>query len=123
MTNRALVLPPTKPIQTVYIAGPYTEAPELNVQLAIEAANYLMRLGLQPFVPHLCHYMHVTEPQSYERWMTYDFVWLDRSDSLLRLPGKSAGADREVARANQNGIPVFHAVAALEAALKMKGAP
>src|SRR5437870_10078759 len=32
---------------------------------------------------------------------------------LLRLPGKSAGADREVAFAERSGIPVFSSVAEL----------
>ena len=32
----------------------------------------------------------------YETWMEYDLAWLGACEALLRLPGHSPGADREV---------------------------
>ena len=103
-----------KKIETVYVAGPYTVGVvEENVRLAITAANSVMDLGLSPYVPHLAHYMHQVRERTYEEWMTLDFAWLDRCDSLLRLPGLSPGADREVLRAVHDEKPVFHSIEAL----------
>jgi hypothetical protein len=36
---------------------------------------------------------------------------LHHCDAVLRLPGESAGADRDVALARQRGLPVYHSVA------------
>ena len=43
----------------------------------------------------------------YERWLEYDMEWLTACDALVRLPGESKGADREVARAKELGIEVY----------------
>lgn len=40
----------------------------------------------------------------------YDLAWLERCDALLRVPGPSAGADREVAHARERGLPTFFTV-------------
>lgn len=34
-------------------------------------------------------------------------------EAVLRVPGESAGADRECAFAEANGIPVFHSIESL----------
>ena len=47
---------------------------------------------------------------AYERWMELDFEWLDCCQALIRLPGDSAGADREIDYAHSHGIPVFHSL-------------
>jgi hypothetical protein len=98
----------------VYVAGAYT-APtqqqiEENVTRAIDAGNALIDAGLFPYVPHLSHFQHARKPQHYEVWMTLDFAWVRRCHALLRLPGASSGADREVALARELGLPVFHSV-------------
>ncbi|WP_414820653.1 DUF4406 domain-containing protein [Streptomyces rubrogriseus] len=36
---------------------------------------------------------------------------LARCDAVLRLPGDSTGADRDVAHARRRGLPVYHDVA------------
>jgi hypothetical protein len=108
-------------IKTVYIAGPYSGGnTEDNVRAALMAAHAIMDLGATPFVPHLSHYLHLLRPRSYEEWMDYDFVWLDRSDALLRLPGISPGAEREVKRMQALNRPVFHTLATLAAYLGAK---
>lgn len=95
----------------VYIAGPYT-APtrrevEENVWTAIRAMHRLMDHGFAPFCPHLSHYAEIRRPRPYEDWMGLDLAMLPVMHALLRLPGTSPGADREVTRASELGIPVF----------------
>jgi hypothetical protein len=43
----------------------------------------------------------------YEGLMQNDIAWVRVCDCVLRLPGFSAGAEREVLAAMQAGIPVF----------------
>lgn len=94
----------------VYIAGPYSSNPEANTLAAIAAGAVLIRAGYAPFVPHLSHYVEQQHPQPYETWMQLDFAWLAVCDAIVRLPGASSGADREVDRARQLGIPVYFSV-------------
>src|SRR5687767_6211715 len=95
-------------MKRVYIAGPYTRGNvSANVKRALEAATRLIELGFCPFVPHLFHFLHAEHEQPYETWMALDFEWLAQCDVVLRLPGYSPGADQEVQRAGELGIPVF----------------
>lgn len=92
----------------VYIAGPYTRPdPRVNTHNAIHVANTLMEFGFVPFVPHLSHFWHTISPKSYTDWMEYDLHWVAACQALLRMPGKSDGADVEVEHAKSLGIPVF----------------
>lgn len=102
--DRRALLPKTKGI--VYVAGPYTKGDvAVNVRNAIEAANRLADDGWTPFVPHLTHFWHLVCPRPYEFWCELDNHFLQFCDLILRLPGESAGADREVKLAAQMGIP------------------
>lgn len=95
----------------VYVAGPYSLGSEAhNVRMAVDAADQLLRRGYSPYVPHLNHLWHLIFPHGYERWMALDFEFLKVCDVVYRLPGKSPGADREVAYANAHGIPVFYSL-------------
>ena len=98
------------PMKTfVYVAGPYTKPdPDTNIRIAVLAADELRRMGFIPFVPHLTHYWHLVTPDDYEAWLAYDFQWITRCDALLRLPGDSPGADREIGFATAHEIPVFY---------------
>jgi len=98
----------------VYVAGPYTKPdPVTNTRAAIAAGNRLLDLGYAPFVPHLTHYWHLETPRPYEDWMQLDFEWVAVCHAVLRLPGESSGADREVSLARKLGIPVFESFAGL----------
>lgn len=91
----------------VYVAGPYTGGDVAwNVARAMDVADQLLSAGLAPFCPHLSHFLHLHHPHGYETWMALDMAWLAACDVLVRLPGDSPGADREVAEAEQLGIPV-----------------
>jgi hypothetical protein len=92
----------------VYVAGPYTKGdPALNVRSAIQVGNTLAKSGFAVFVPHLTHFWHFLCPNDYEFWLTQDLAWLEVCDCLLRIPGESSGADREVQFALDHDILVF----------------
>jgi hypothetical protein len=101
----------------VYIAGPIganDDGRRARIDAAIGAGARLLAAGLAPFVPHLwAGACNADGLATYEQWMAYDFAFLDVCDALLRIPGHSPGADREVQRAVARGIPVFHAEADL----------
>ena len=95
----------------VYVAGPYSLSSEAhNVRVALEAGETLLRRGYAPYVPHLNHFWHLVFPHSYEAWLELDFAYLKVCEAVLRLPGESAGADREVAEAKKRGIPVYYSL-------------
>ena len=93
----------------IYISGPYTLGDQAaNVRNAVLAGIEVMKLGHFPFIPHLSHFTHYLIPHAYEVWMEQDFEWLKQCHALVRLPGESAGADREVSFAVNQNIPVFN---------------
>jgi hypothetical protein len=98
-------------IGRVYVAGPYTQGDvAVNVRKAYEAANELADLGFAPFVPHATHFWHMLFPRPYEFWLHLDNQFLSCCDAVLRLPGRSSGADKEVRLAKRLRIPVFKSI-------------
>lgn len=97
----------------VYLSGPITKGDQFrNVQVAIDAFNDLMDAGVPAFCPHWTCFAQMTRPRTHEEWMKYDLdVILPRCSAVLRLPGSSVGADMEVQRAKELGIPVFESMA------------
>ncbi len=95
----------------IYIAGPYTKGDVAeNVAKAISAWYQLWQEGFSPFCPHLSHFLHIQKQLPYENWLSYNLEWLPSCDGILRLPGESAGADRETSEANKLGMPVFSTI-------------
>lgn len=98
-------------IAKIYIAGPYTKGDvAVNVRRAFEAANKIADLGFAPFVPHSTHFWHMMFPRPYEFWLNLDNEFLPCCDAILRLPGSSSGADKEVKLGEQLGLPIFHEI-------------
>jgi hypothetical protein len=98
----------------IYVSGPYTKGdPCENTHRAIIAGNAIFDAGHVPFVPHVSHFWHTVTPRPYEDWMKLDLAFLSACDAIVRLPGESSGADREVAEALRLGIPVYYDLAAL----------
>jgi hypothetical protein len=96
---------------TCYIASPYTIGDkDENVLRQIDAYFALMLFGFCPYAPLLSHFVNKSYQIAYEDWMRLDMTWIDRCDILLRLPGESRGADREVAHAIEAGIPVCNTI-------------
>ena len=95
-----------KPI--LYIAGPYSGGDVvMNVRTAIQMADVARRRGWLPFCPHLFHLWHIVEPHQWAYWTEMDMEWLELADALYRIRGESPGADAEVERAKERGIPVY----------------
>lgn len=97
-------------MRRIYVAGPFTSDPIGNTAQAVEAARELAAAGLHPFVPHVaCEW--AAELDGYEGAMVECIAWVTVCDAVLRVPGASPGADREVAHARRRRMPVFYAVA------------
>jgi hypothetical protein len=91
---------------------------EENIRNGITAADWLLALGHAPFVPHLTHFWNLMSPQTWETWLRLDEAWLLVCDCLVRLPGESNGADREVLFCQEHEIPVYIGMEALMYALE-----
>lgn len=99
----------------VYIASPYTNGDvAVNVRRSFLAADELLTLGYLPFAPLYSHFWHFLSPKPYETWTTLDNEWVRRCDCVLRLAGKSMGADAETELAIKLNIPVFFDTLALD---------
>ena len=61
------------------------------------------------YLPHLWHFFATTVEHGVtrEQWIAQDLAWIEVCEAVVRLPGESAGADREVVFARQRGIPVW----------------
>ena len=95
---------------SVYVAGPYSKHMVDGTRNAILAAEELRKAGYLPFVPHLSLLWDLVCPSPYEEWLDYDLAWLKKCDILLRLPGESPGADKEVACAEALRMPIYYSV-------------
>jgi len=99
----------------IYVAGPYTNGDvAINVHNAIKAANELADRGFAPFVPHFTHFWHMIFERPYEFWLDLDNQFLPCCDAILRLPGYSSGADKEVEFAESIGKKVFNSLKEIE---------
>ena len=95
----------------IYIAGPYSTGDvAINVRKAMDAWEELFNLGYAPFIPHTSHFIHMVHEHPYLEWLDYDNEWVPVCNVLLRIPGKSSGADKEVELAKSLGIPVFYSI-------------
>lgn len=95
-------------IPLVYVAAPYSSNPAHNTHEAVKAGVCAMADGFAVIVPHLTLLADVIHPQPHETYLTNDLAIVERCDVVWRLPGESAGADREVFHADQNDIVVVH---------------
>jgi hypothetical protein len=109
----------------VYVASPYTQGDKgINTHFQCMMFDRMLSDGLvNPFVPLWSHFQHLLFPRPYEDWLSYDLDIILKCDALLRLTAEfsndniidynqyySPGADREVAHADSNDIPVFYSV-------------
>ena len=125
----------------VYIAGPISRGDlAANIRQASAAFFALLRAGFAPLCPHwscfsgtLYRPLHASaygpyafaetlpEGTTHEDWLAVALPWVACAEAVIRLPGVSAGADRETALARAKGIPVFASVADLVAWAKESG--
>jgi hypothetical protein len=93
-------------VKKIYIAGPYRSDPVKNTYKAIKVADEIIKQGNIPFIPHLNLLWDMVSPQNESVYLKWDLEWLKVCDELVRIHGKSSGADKEVELAKKLGIPV-----------------
>jgi len=96
----------------VYLAGPLSGIDACtylqNVNRFVVVDRQLRALGFAVYDPALDLIVGIYDGEmGYEDFFDSNVAWVGRSDALLRIPGPSAGADREVERAEELLIPVF----------------
>ena len=105
----------------VYIAGPYTKGDRSeNVRNAMRAMDQLIAAGHEPLCPLLTHFQDLAFPRPWSDWMRIDLAWLPFAEAVVRLPGKSKGADIETdafqavceRKQVKLGIAIFYSVEA-----------
>jgi hypothetical protein len=95
----------------VYIASPYSIGDKVeNVRRSLEVSDRLMNKGFVPYAPLLNHFQNEMFPRPEFDWLNFDISWLCVCDVVLRLPGRSCGADKEVSVAKEKNIPVFYSI-------------
>jgi hypothetical protein len=110
-------------IERIYIAGPYqpkgctlhdaARQAQRNVDLAIAAANQLIREGHFVFVPHLSHFIHChasCQNDYCDWWYKEDNTFLDywaTAIYMLKDWEKSDGAKKELNRAKNLGLKIM----------------
>lgn len=94
----------------VFIASPYTYGDiNDNMQAQKYTANALLDNGFNP-LPIALYYHNLGNERDYQLWIDLTLEWVPKCDCLLRLPGKSFGADGEVKKAVELGLPVFYSI-------------
>lgn len=103
-TSLGLVEAGRRPL--LYLAGPYTHPdPVANTHWVVAVANVVYeKTAWVPVVPHLSMLWHAITPRPVEFWYEYDLHLLERCDAIIRLPGASTGADKEIAHADSVGV-------------------
>ena len=105
----------------IYIAGPISSGDLLeNIANAELVFDVLVDLGYAPIIPHMSCFMgqvlrghKSVEPQanamaiSHEIWLEIDYSLLSTCSAVIRISGKSPGADKEELVAEFLNIPVF----------------
>jgi hypothetical protein len=103
----------------VYVAGPISCGDlKTNVSRAFAVGRQLVQAGFSVFMPHWSCFdddlkLSIEANNSgvtYSEWMEVALAMVERSDAVLRLPGKSRGADVEVKFAGACMIPVFFSI-------------
>ena len=96
----------------IYVAGPYSRGiPDETMAKVADAAEALATAGLAPFIPHTMTFLWAVRYQHpVQFWYDFDMEWLAACDAVVRLPGASTGADKEVEWAIEKGKPIFHSV-------------
>jgi hypothetical protein len=98
-------------MKVVYLASPYTMGDvATNVRRQMVAFNELLTMGYCPIAPLFTHFQHIYYPRPYREWLKIGKELVRRSDIVLRLSGKSKGADAEVRLAKKHGIKVVYSL-------------
>ena len=95
--------------QRVYISHPITTPQPSrlwNFYIATEVYRRLILNGYSVFNPALSMMLPDNMLIDHATWLAQDLPWVEAADIVVRLPGKSKGADIECEHARNLGIPV-----------------
>jgi hypothetical protein len=95
----------------IYVAGAYTNNPEVNMQKAEQASIQLIRNGFAVFTPHKNFYDYQKyEDVDYETYLQIDFEIISRCNAVYVLDNwnESPGTKREIEYCDSIGIPVLY---------------
>ena len=102
---------PSNGKKLVFLSSPYTLGDvAVNVRESLLMADKIEAAGFMVYAPLLSHFRHMILPHEYEYWIQRGIEWIGRCDCVLRMPGKSKGADREVRAAEICNIPVYYSL-------------
>jgi nucleoside 2-deoxyribosyltransferase len=92
----------------LYLAGPYTHPDpiENTHRAAIVGTLIYEQTEWVPFIPHLSLLWHMVTPRMPAHWYELDLHQLAHCDAIVRLPGASTGADREMEVAAELGLRI-----------------
>lgn len=92
----------------LYIAGPYTHPdPVVNTHAAAKVGTIVYeQTEYVPFVPHLSLLQHMVTPRAEAFWYALDLDQMAHCDAIVRLPGASTGADKEMEIAAGLGLSI-----------------
>lgn len=95
----------------VYLSGPITKGNKTtNFCQAMRAQKLLMDSGKYAVLNPMLTMMHPDECNiSWEAWLATDLAFIEVCDIVIRLPGESAGGDKETRFAKSIDVPVFFA--------------
>ena len=120
----------------VLVAGPYRSGTNDDPQRMRENLDRLEAVALEVWnrghLPIIGEWLALPLIRTAGSKCVGDEVWnaygypvadriIDRCDAVLRMPGTSKGADGDVRRANELGIPVFSSVSELPNGNPRKG--
>ena len=92
----------------LYVAAPYTRPdPVTNTHFVCRVAMIVYeQTNWCPVVPHLSLVWQAVTPRSEPHWYEYDLHLMRRCNAIVRLPGFSIGADREIEVAAECGMRI-----------------
>lgn len=95
----------------IYIAGPMSQGDKIeNLTQAMKAFRKLAKKGFAPLCPQLTFFAEPFLPLDHKGWLSIDLPWVSVAHAVLRLPGKSVGADMEVAQAQKQALPIYTSI-------------
>jgi hypothetical protein len=109
----------------IYVAGAISASSAgkflNNIRKGIQLSKDVFLAGYAPFCPFIdFHYnlvMTDAEVKSIttEDYYDYSIAWLEKTDAVLLVPGwgESVGTLKEIARAQELNIPIYHTMAEL----------
>lgn len=118
-----------KVIKVIYVSGPITDGmryPKRKMMLkhvlrAIGIGITLIKAGYAPIIPHLdwlFGWHKRGKSLTWEDFLNWDLAVIEKCDAVYRIPGKSKGADIEVAFAKKHKKPIFYSIKQLKSCNK-----